>query len=106
MKKTGNKKFTPGPYLFDDVKHAFRRPAIVAKGAERYSSYGPICLVMKRHKNYVANGRLLEKAPDMYGMLVNLEEFLRTLAALANLPFNLEQKAREIKRLLDTINRD
>lgn len=65
-------KFTKGPWEFDDAEHAFCRPAIIAKGAERYSTYGPVCLVMKRHPNYKANAKLIKAAPDMYKLIKSL----------------------------------
>jgi hypothetical protein len=65
-------KFTKGPWEFDDAEHAFCRPAIIAKGAERYSTYGPVCLIMKRHPNYRANASVIVKAPDMIEFICDL----------------------------------
>lgn len=65
-------KFTPGPWTFDDSNESFGRPAIIAKGAERYSKFGPVCLVMKRHPNYRANASAIVKVPDMIEFISDL----------------------------------
>lgn len=66
------RRFTPGPWTFDDTDESFGRPAIIAKGAERYSKFGPVCLVMKRHPNYRANASAIVKVPDMIEFICDL----------------------------------
>lgn len=72
-------KFTPGPWTFDDTTESFGRPAVVAKGAERYSTYGPVCLTMKRHPNYKSNAALIAAAPEMYNAEKDKITHLQTL---------------------------
>ena len=66
-------KFTSGPWTFDDTEESFGRPAIIAKGAERYSTYGPVCLIMKRHPNYKSNAALIAAAPEMFCLLEEIQ---------------------------------
>ena len=68
-------RFTPVPWAFDDTDESFGRPAIIAKGAERYSKYGPVCLVMNRHPNYKSNATLIAAAPEMYEFIKSLTSF-------------------------------
>lgn len=62
-------KFTPGPWKVIPATGYNRRIAISAKGAEKYSSRGPIALVGKRHKTAMANASLIAAAPEMYSEL-------------------------------------
>ena len=62
-------KFTPGPWNVVLAADYNSRIAIAAKGAEKYSSRGPIALVGKRHKASIANANLIAAAPEMYEAL-------------------------------------
>ena len=65
--------FSPGPWKVIPATGYNCRIAISAKGAEKYSSRGPIALVGKRHKNAMANAYLIAAAPKMYR---ELEQFI------------------------------
>jgi len=62
-------KFIPAPWKVIPADEFNSRIAISAKGAEKYSSRGPIALVGKRHKNAMANAYLIAAAPEMYEQL-------------------------------------
>ena len=65
-------KFTPGPWVIIPAREYNERIAIAAKGAEKYSSRGPIAMVGKRHKNAIKNAALIAAAPEMFTVLASI----------------------------------
>lgn len=79
-------KFTPGPWKVIPADGDNCRIAISAKGAEKYSSRGPVALVGKRHKNAMANAALIAAAPDMFSMLQSILDDCEICTACSHYP--------------------
>lgn len=93
-----------GPWRIIPAKERGDRIAIAAKGAEKYSSRGPIAMVGKRHKNAMENAALIAAAPKMYAELKDLLDAMESgcfpqVAPGVDYPAVMEKKW-ELRKLL------